>query len=568
VSPVDSPRAGKARSDAARSALDVLLTDATDSSRARFAPVGATARLAAAVLSNPRGMAGRAKVLSAELGRVAMGASQFDIARGDKRFVDPAWEESWWFRRLLQAYLAVGETTDGIINDAGLEAQDERRVRFVIDVLYGAASPTNFPWSNPAAIKAALDSGGASFVRGARNLVRDISRAPRLPAMSDPSYFTVGEDLAVTPGAVVLRTELFELLHYKPQTAQVREVPVLLVPPMINKYYVLDLAPGRSLAEHLVAEGQQVFVISWRNPDERHRNLGLDNYGAAILEATEAVSKIARSEGVHLAGFCSGGLAAAAVAGHLEAIGESDRIASLSLVVCILDHARAGVATALLSREAAAMAVADSARKGYVDGRALAGVFAWLRPNDLIWSYVANNYLLGKPPPQFDVLYWNADTTRLAAGLHRDFIKIALENAIARPGSWRLLDQPVDLSRVQADTYVVGGSTDHITPWENCFASTRLVGGESRFILSTSGHVQALVNPPGNPKASFRVGASGATDPQTWLESSAVHGGTWWSDWAAWLGDRSGALRSAPRSLGRRPYKVLEPAPGAYVLGT
>lgn len=567
MTPAESLREERARFDGAWSALDVLLTDAAESNRARFVPLGAVLRLAAAILANPTSFAARAMGLSVELGRALAGVSSLGPARSDRRFADPAWTESWFFRRLLQAYLALGQAADGVIEDAGLDLQNQRRIRFVVDALYGAASPANFPWSNPAALKTAVDTGGASFVRGARNLARDLSH-PRLPAMSDRSQFTVGEDLATTPGAVVLRAEMFELLQYAPRTASVRKVPVLLVPPMINKYYVLDLAPGRSLVEHLVGSGQQVFVISWLNPDERHGHFDLDAYGAAILEAIDAAAAITRNETVHVAGFCSGGLAAAAVAAHLVATGRPERIASLSLVVCIIDHARAGVAMALMSREAAALAVADSARKGYLDGKALAGVFAWLRPNDLIWSYVANNYLLGKSPPPFDVLYWNADTTRLAAGLHRDFIKIALENAIARPRRWSLLGTPVDLTQVTADTYIVGGSTDHITPWENCFATTRLLGGESRFVQSTSGHVQALVNPPGNPKASYRIGTPEARDADAWFESSAVFSGSWWTDWAAWLGERSGASGPAPRGLGRRPYSPCGRAPGTYVLAT
>ena len=286
---------------------------------------------------------------------------------------------------------------------------------------------------------------------------------------------------------MVLRTDVFELIHYRPQTAEVREVPLLVVPPTINKYYVLDLAPGRSLAEHLVREGQQLFTISWRNPDVLQGHFDLDTYAQAVLEARAAVAAIARQPAVHLMAACSGGIICAGALGHLVDGGDLGGVASLALLVCALDNARAGTVAALTSRELAAAAVAESARKGYLDGKALAGVFAWLRPNDLIWSYVVNNYLLGKEPPAFDVLYWNQDTVRLAAGLHRDFVRIALDNPLTRPGALRVLGSGVDLGAVDVDSYVVAGANDHIIPWEQAYRSTQLFGGRSRFVLSTAG---------------------------------------------------------------------------------
>jgi polyhydroxyalkanoate synthase subunit PhaC len=555
------------RAPGARAALDVVLTDASLSPRQRFLPVASTFKFGAALARRPGRVARRAGGMTAAIGRVAAGASEIEPSRGDRRFADPAWRESWLFRRLMQGYLAARDEINGLIDDAGLELQDERRVRFAIDNVLDAIAPTNYPWSNPAALKAAIDSGGASFVRGARNLMRDLSTPPRLPASVDTSKFTVGKDLAVTPGAVVLRTEVFELIQYQPQTDEVRSVPLLLVPPMINKYYIVDLAPGRSLIEYYVQQGQQVLEISWRNPDERHGHWGLDTYADSIVEALDATADITASERAHMTGFCSGGIAAAAVAGHLAARGELDRIAGLTLPVCVIDNERAGVTSALMSREVAELAIAESARKGYLDGRALAGVFAWLRPNDLIWSYVANNYLLGNPPPAFDVLYWNADTTRMAAGLHRDFIGLALDNSLAKPGALRVRGTPIDLSKVTTDAYLVAGITDHITPWQNCYRTTQLLGGEARFILSSSGHIQALVNPPGNERASYRTREDG--NPPTaeeWFEGVAKHPGTWWPDWDAWLAERSGPPRPPPRKLGSRKYKAAGKAPGTYVL--
>ncbi len=367
------------------------------------------------------------------------------------------------------------------------------RPDFVAENVVDALAPSNFPWSNPAVIKAVVDQGGVNLAKGLRNFLSDF---PRLPATVDTSGFAVGENLAVTPGSVVLRTEVFELIHYAPQTAQVREVPLLFAPPTINKYYVLDLAPGRSMIEWLVRQGVQVFAMSWRNPGAEQGHFDFDTYAEAILEARDAVATITRQPSVHLNGACSGGILAAGVLGHLAEQGRLGEIASLSLLVCALDNERAGTAAALSGREVAAAAVADSARRGYLDGQALAGVFTWLRPNDLVWNYVVNNYLLGKQPPAFDVLYWNQDTVRLSAGLHRDFIHLSLENLITRPGELDVLGSPVDLSSVTVDSYIVAGLTDHIIPWENAYQSTQLLGGRPRFVLSTSGHIQALVNPP------------------------------------------------------------------------
>ncbi len=379
--------------------------------------------------------------------RVAAGRSDCGPAKGDRRFADPAWEGNWAFHRLMQAYLSIGETVSGLVTDSDVDWRAERQARFAASNILDALAPTNFPWSNPAVIKATIDEGGANLVRGARHFASDVSRPPRLPAMVDTSKFAVGENLAITPGSVVLRTEVFELIHYTPRTEQVHEVPLLFVPPTINKYYILDLAPGRSMVEHMLASGLQVFMMSWRNPDEAQGHFDFDTYARAVLEARDAVAAIAGQETVHLNAACSGGIITAGLLGQLAASGDLGAVASLTLLVCALDNERSGTASAFTNRELAAVAVAESARKGYVDGQALAGVFAWLRPNDLVWGYVVNNYLLGKAPPAFDILYWNQDTVRLAAGLHRDFMLLSLENSLARPGALEVFGTPVDLGR-------------------------------------------------------------------------------------------------------------------------
>jgi polyhydroxyalkanoate synthase len=523
-----------------QAALDVMLTDGGS----HFVPpVGLVTGLA----RRPRTAARRVGGLGAELARVAAGRSSATPGKRDRRFADPAWQSSWLYRRILQAHLALGETADGLIDDARLDWRAERQARFAIGNLLDAIAPSNFPLTNPTVVKQIVDEGGLNLVRGARNFAGDF---PHLPSTVDTSPFEVGENLATTPGHVVLRTEVLELIRYTPQTEQVYPTPVLFAPPTINRYYVLDLAQGRSLIEYLVRQGFQVFAISWRNPDAGQGHFDFDTYAAAILEARDKVAALTRSSSVHLNAACSGGILTAGLLGHLAEEGRLGDIASVTLMVAALDNARAGTTSAFTSKEVAAAAVADSARRGYVAGEALAGVFTWLRPNDLVWNYVVNQYLLGKQPPAFDVLYWNQDTVRLAAGLHRDFVRLALDNSLTKPGGMQVLGSPVDLGRVTVDNYIVAGLTDHIIPWENAARSSELLGGESRFILSTSGHIQALVNPPAeNSRTSYRVGADGPT-----------HQGSWWTDYDQWLAARSGEPVAAPK-IRERGAK----APGSYV---
>jgi len=341
------------------------------------------------------------------------------------------------------------------------------------------------------------------------------------------------------------------------------------VPPTINKYYILDISPGRSLVEWLVAQQQQVFVISWRNPDAAEGDFDLDTYAQAVLEARDAVADITQQPAVNLNAACSGGIITACALGHLAATGKQDRVGSLTLMVCALDQARMGTAGAFASRELAAAAVAESARKGYIDGRALEGVFAWLRPNDLVWNYFVNDYLLGKDPPAFDILYWNQDTVRLAAGLHRDFVRTALDNALTHPGQVEVLGTPIDLGAITVDSYAVAGLTDHIVPWENAYRSVRLVGGDKRFVLSSSGHIQALVNPPApegsESRASYRLGDDPQGDPEAWVADADLRQGSWWPEYDAWLEEHSGELKAAPKALGSRRHTPAAKAPGTYV---
>jgi polyhydroxyalkanoate synthase subunit PhaC len=545
--------------------LDALLVDAALGPVRRFAPDASTVRFAVHLARRPVRTGRRLGGLAAELVRIGAGTSTVAPSKRDRRFTDPAWTENPLLRRVVQAYQAAGQTTEQLLGDAALGWRDQQRVRFLMDNLVAALSPSNLPLVNPASAKAMVDTAGLNFLRGGRNLLGDLVTAPRVPEMVDRSPFELGRTIAVTPGAVVLRTDVLELLQYRPQTEQVRTFPLLLVPPTINKYYALDLAPGRSLVEYLVQHGQQVFLISWRNPDARHADWDLGTYVQAVLDALDAVERISGADRTALTGICSGGIIASITAAYLADTGRLGRLAALGLAVTVLDNARAGTPAALADRRLAAAAIAMSRRRGYLDGRALAEVFAWLRPDDLIWNYWVNNYLLGRKPPAFDVLFWNADTTRMSARLHADFVDLAMENHLVTPGAMTVLGRPVDLSRVEADAYVVAGIADHLTPWQNCYRSTQLLGGDSRFILSTSGHIAALVNPPGNPKASYQTSKDNPADPQQWLRTAETQEGSWWPDMVAWLGERCGAEKRAPSRLGGGGLRPLVEAPGTYV---
>jgi len=560
----DTPMDDTQLADAA-APLDALLVDAALGPLRRFAPSASTVRLAANLARQPLTVSRRLGGLAAELARIAAGTSVVAPPKRDRRFTDPAWTENPLLRRTLQAYLAAGQTADQLVGDAALDWRDDARVRFVADNLAEALSPSNVPLVNPASAKAAIDSGGLNLARGSISLLRDLATPPRVPEMVDTSAFEVGRNIAVTPGAVVLRTEVIELIQYRPQTEQVRTVPLLIVPPTINKYYALDLAPGRSLIEYLVQAGQQVFVISWRNPDARHADWGLDTYVDAVLGAFDAAQRVSGADQAVMIGACAGGIIASVTAAYLAATGQRSRLAALGLLVTVLDTVQAGTVGALVDRQLAAAAKAISRRRGYLDGRALAEVFAWLRPGDLVWNYWVNNYLLGKKPPAFDVLFWNADTTRMSAGLHADFVDLAIDNKLVTPGALTVDGTAINVGQIDADAYLVAGIADHITPWQNCYRSTQLLGGKSRFILSTSGHIAALVNPPGNPKARYQVNDSTPADAADWLKTAKTEQGSWWPDLLAWLGDRSGEQKPAPEELGGGGLRPIIEAPGTYV---
>ena len=505
--------------------------------------------------------------LAAELTRIATGRSELAPAVQDKRFADSAWKESLPYRTLAQAWLAWGRALNGFIDEVGMEKRDAERARFVVSLFVDAMAPTNSLGGNPAALKRLVDTGGTSLARGLENFVADLATNGGLPAQVDRRGFELGKNLATTPGAVVYRSPVMELIQYRPAGTQVHARPLLIAPPQINKFYVFDLAPDKSIVQLALQGGLQTFAVSWKNPTRAERHFGLDTYVGALEEAADAMRAITGAEDVNIWGACSGGITTSALLAHLAARG-SRKVHSATVAVCVLDMAAAQDTTAgmFVTPETILAAKAASQLAGVLEGQELARMFAWMRPNDLVWNYWVNNYLLGNAPPAFDVLYWNSDSTRLAARLHADFLDLIDANPFARPGLLRVRGTALDMRRVDLDSYVIAGLTDHITPWQGCYRTARLYGERATFVLSNSGHIQSLLNPPGNPKAFFHCDRAFAASPEAWLEKAAKHQGSWWPHWLEWIKARSGDMREAPTAPGNEAHPPLCAAPGSYVM--
>ncbi|MGY3486732.1 polyhydroxyalkanoate synthase [Bradyrhizobium sp. USDA 4011] len=501
-----------------------------------------------------------------ELGSIAAGKSERAPKAGDKRFADPTWKESSLHSGLLKAYLAWGEAVNGLVDKTSLGDIDKQRAHLITDILIDAVAPTNTMLTNPAAVRKFIDTGGQSLWSGLKNYIGDLTQNRGMPSMVDMSAFKVGESLATTPGAVIFRNELLELIQYTPTTPTVRKRPLVITPPQINKYYALDLSPDKSLVRFLLESGFQVFAVSWRNPTAAHRDWGLDTYVAALDEAVDAAREISGSADISMMGSCSGGITSTAYFATLGSTTEK-KIKNLVLAVCLLDPNSAEESTfgCLMTPETMRAAKATSQLRGIVDGHDLARMFAWMRPNDLIWNYWVNNYLLGNQPPAFDILYWNADTTRLPAALHGDYLDLYFSNPFVNAGKLTLNDKTIDMSKVKADSYVVAGVTDHITPWKGVYKTAQIMGEGTTFVLSNSGHLQSLLNPPSNPKASFMIGPISTDKPDAFMASAEKRKGSWWLDWRDWLQARSGDEVGAPASLGSARYPSLGAAPGTYV---
>jgi len=520
----------------------------------------------AAALSQGTTVAREASRLGVELTRIAWGLSDVAPAKGDRRFTDPAWTSNPVFRMVQQTYLACAQALDRIVGELGEGASGTRaeQARFAANIVTSAAAPTNFLMSNPAAIKRAFDTGGMSLVRGARNFARDVHHNGAMPSMIEPGAFEVGRDLAITPGAVVARDTVAEVIQYAPATDTVFARPVLVVPPPIGRFYFLDLRPGRSFVEYATGRGLRTFMLSWRNPTQEHGSWDLDTYAEAILAAIDTVREITGSPDVNLIGFCAGGIIATTVLNHLAATGDN-RVHSISYAVTLLDFGLRAPITAFSGRGLIAFAGRRSRHKGIITSRQMGSAFTWLRPDDLVFNYWVNNYLMGEQPPAFDILAWNADGTNLPGALHGQFLDIFQDNLLTRPAELSVLGTPLRLQTITVPTFVTGALTDHLTPWKGCYQTTQLLGGPSTFVLSHSGHIASLVNPPGNPKAHYWTGSTPGADPEEWLAGAEKHQGSWWEAWAAWATERAGQRQPQPDNLGSEQHPVLGPAPGLYV---
>ncbi|MGF0333840.1 polyhydroxyalkanoate synthase [Pseudomonas sp. NFACC19-2] len=520
--------------------------------------------LAAQGLKNPVRSGRHLLAFGSQLGRVLLGDTLHKVNPQDARFADPTWHLNPFYRRSLQAYLAWQKQLAAWIDDSDLSADDRARARFLASLMSDALSPSNSPL-NPQALKELFNTGGSSAFKGLRHLLDDLLNNDGLPSQVSKHAFEVGRNLACTPGAVVFRNELLELIQYKPMSEKQYLRPLLIVPPQINKYYIFDLSNDKSFVQYALKNGLQTFMISWRNPDPRHREWGLSSYVQAVEEAVDACRAISGSKDVNLLGACAGGLTIAALQGHLQARRQLRKVASATYMVSLLDSQIDSPAMLFADEETLESAKRRSYQQGVLDGRDMARVFAWMRPNDLIWNYWVNNYLLGKQPPAFDILYWNNDNTRLPAALHGDLIDFFKHNPLSRAGALEVCGTPVDLAKVNVDSFSVAGINDHITPWDAVYRSTLLLGGNRRFILSNSGHIQSILNPPGNPKANYYENTKLTSDPRAWYHDATHQQGSWWPQWLEWMQARSGAQRETLMALGNQNHPAMEAAPGTYV---
>jgi len=520
------------------------------------------------LLSRPDRLASGFSELSRELLKIAAGTSAVQPAPDDRRFSDVTWSENPFYRRLMQAYLtwrtAVHHIADSDDEANGSDWKLGAQRNFAVTLLTEALAPTNLLFGNPAALKRAFETGGLSLISGLSNFLDDLRNNGGMPSQVDKRHFHVGENLAVTPGAVVHRSDLCEIIQYQPATETVYHRPVLLVPPQINKFYIMDLAPSRSLTEYAVAHGVQFFTVSWRNPTAEHRDWSLNDYVSACKQATLVVSDIARSDDVNLLGVCAGGIIAALLLGHLAASGDR-RVNAATLLVTMLDSSERSMTGMFATKEMVEAAIRRSRKEGILDAASIARLFAWLRPNDLVWNYWVNNYLMGAQPAPFDILFWNSDSTNLPAELHAGFLDLLLRNSLVHPGAAEILGTPLDLGAISCDIYILAGQTDHICSFRTCYRAAKLFGGQTEFVLNSSGHVQSLVCPPDNPKAKYRTNVKLPKQIDKWLDTASEHKGSWWDHWLRWLEPRSGEKRAAPASLGNKKFPPLEKAPGTYV---
>jgi polyhydroxyalkanoate synthase len=505
-------------------------------------------------------------VATAAAGARALGATVAGPAAvppKDRRFADAAWQDNPAYFLLLQAYLLGGRLLQDLVAAARVDEATAAKAEFAVQQIVDALAPTN-TLLNPPVAKRAFETAGASLFRGFRNFLADVAQNDGLPRQIDRSAFTVGKDLAATPGKVVLRNELMELIQYEPRTDTVYATPLLCSPPWINKYYIMDLAPKRSFVEWAVENGHTVFAISYRNPDDSMHGVTLDDY---LLHgpraAIDAIEEITGAPEVNIVGLCLGGTMTAMLLAHL-AQAEPTRVRSATLLNTILDFTEPGVLGAFTDDAAIASIERDMAKRGYLEAHHMKKTFTLLRANDLIWNYFVNNWLLGNDPPAFDLLAWNDAGTRMPAAMHSFYLRSCYQRNDFAQGRLELAGERLDPESIDADVYIVGAVEDHIAPWRTGYASVGVLSSAtSRFVLSSSGHIAGIVNPP-SPKSAYWTNDQLPPDPDSWLADAEKHSGSWWQDWAAWIGERAGA-RQSPPSLGSDAHPPVGDAPGVYV---
>ena len=498
-----------------------------------------------------------------ELTRLLSHAAEPAEPLKDKRFTADSWRSHPGAALMAQVYLLNSRTLTGLADALQADEKTCRRVRFAVEQWSAALSPSNSLAFNPEAQQKLLASQGASLAKGISNLLHDMRQGH--VSMTDESRFEVGRNMATTEGAVVFENAFFQLLEYKPLTAEVYERPLLLVPPCINKYYILDLQPENSLIRHAVAQGQRTFVISWRNPDASMAQATWDEYiEQAVIKAIETTREIAGSDQINTLGFCVGGTMLATALSVLAARGEAPA-ASATLLTTLLDFSDTGILDIFIDEPMVKFREWQMGQGGLLKGQELASTFSFLRPNELVWNYVVGNYLQGETPPPFDLLYWNSDATNLPGPFYAWYLRnLYLENRMVQPAALQVCGQALDLSQLDIPVYIYGSREDHIVPIEAAYASTQHLGGPLRFVMGASGHIAGVINPPAKKKRSHWIREDGqlpATHAE-WLAGATEHPGSWWDDWSRWLAAQAGDLIAAPQDYGRA---AIEAAPGRYV---
>ena len=505
----------------------------------------------------------------ASLWNQTLKASADSPVASDRRFASEAWSANPVAKFSAATYLLNSRTLMGLADAVEGDAKTRARLRFAVEQFMAANSPSNFLALNAEAQQKAIDTKGESIAKGIQNLLHDMKQGH--VSMTDESVFEVGKNVATTEGAVVYENDFFQLLEYRPLTAKVFEKPFLLVPPCINKFYILDLQPENSLIRYAVSEGHRTFVVSWRNPDESMGDKTWDDYiEHAAIRAIEVVQEITGSEKMNALGFCVGGTILGTAAAVLAARGEKP-LASMTLLTSFLDFGDTGILDIFIDETTVKYRESEMGKRGLLKGQELASTFSFLRPNDLVWNYVVGNYLKGETPPPFDLLYWNSDSTNLPGPFYAWYLRNCyFENNLIKPGKAVVCGEKVDLKTLDMPVYIYGSREDHIVPIGGAYASTQHLPGKKRFVMGASGHIAGVINPPVKKKRSFwtndKLSANSFPPAQTeWLETATEHPGSWWTDWSAWLKGHAGKLVAAPRDYGGRKHKAIEAAPGRYV---